>query len=228
MLFPVCSSVSAEFPFQFRYCPRTIDGNRHQGGTAVRRVNDRLAPRGFGEGAVAVLDLFRGHRLHLRAEAPGAGRVRVAAAGLAKSEATQEPQGVQRFPWIEPLANAVGAGATLFRANLAQIARLSSRYRGFAAPGDGARSLSRIDVGQREVVALEQKPDAVGFGAGVGEAVAEIELRRMPPFSKSLETIDCQPPDAFVYGNLGDAALKASQTYLKFQRRPAAARSCVG
>src|SRR6185437_12664384 len=59
-----------------------------------------------------------------------------------------------------------------------------------------------------EIVAFEQQCGAVSLCAGVGKAVAKIELRRMPALAVSLETFDREAPDAFIDGKLGDFTLQ--------------------
>ena len=57
---------------------------------------------------------------------------------------------------------------------------------------------ARLDVSLREIVAFEQQRRAVSLRAGVGEAVAKIELRGVPALAVSLETFDREAPDAFI------------------------------
>ena len=82
----------------------------------------------------------------------------------------------------------------------------------------GRRSV-RIDVGLREVVALVQEPRGMGLGAGVGEAVGEVQPRPMPALAEFLETRDGKTRDRRVDGNFLDVSLQRS-----FSNCPSAAR----
>lgn len=46
-------------------------------------------------------------------------------------------------------------------------------------PGSATSGSVRLDVSVRKVVALEQQRNTIGFRAGVGHAVGQIELRRV-------------------------------------------------
>ena len=73
-----------------------------------------------------------------------------------------------------------------------------------------ARLYGLTDIKRRvdEIVAFEQQCGAVSLCAGIGEAVAKIEVRRMPALAVSLETFDRTAPDAFIDGKLGDFTLQ--------------------
>ena len=59
---------------------------------------------------------------------------------------------------------------------------------------------------QRREGDLVSQPPSVRFRAGIRQAIAEIEARRVPAFAKSLETLDGQSTDALVHGELSNAA----------------------
>jgi hypothetical protein len=66
----------------------------------------------------------------------------------------------------------------------------------------------RVDVGLGEIITFEQKRCALGLGAGVGQAVAKIEPRRVSPFAVSLETFDRQSTNLFIDWELGQSHLR--------------------
>jgi hypothetical protein len=63
---------------------------------------------------------------------------------------------------------------------------LARRF-GFGVVAKSGQASARLDVSLREIVTFEQQRRPVRLCAGVGEAVGEIEPRRMPTFSVSLE-----------------------------------------
>jgi hypothetical protein len=67
---------------------------------------------------------------------------------------------------------------------------------------------TRLNIGSRKILAFEQESCAMGFRAGVGEAITEIKLGRMSALAISVEAFDRQPTDAFVDGNLVNLGLR--------------------
>jgi hypothetical protein len=67
---------------------------------------------------------------------------------------------------------------------------------------------TRFNISTRKILAFEKQRCAMSFRAGIGEAIAEIKLRRVSTFAVSLETFDRQPTDTFVDSKLGDFTLQ--------------------
>lgn len=57
----------------------------------------------------------------------------------------------------------------------------------------------------RKIVALKEESRMVCFRAGIGEAIGEVEPRRMPTFAETFETIHSDTSDRTVHHQLLDA-----------------------
>jgi len=76
----------------------------------------------------------------------------------------------------------------------------------------------RIDVGLAEILALEQKPRAVGFGAGVAKTVGEVQPRRVSAVTRTFSNWPSAARGEIFHAN---AIVVSRRTMLDVRRRSA-------